>query len=79
MIGMHNGGVSNYNAFQFTVERRFSNGLSFVANYTFSKNLDNESADVQLTVTNPDPFVPALQLRSLRLECHAQLLLLDHL
>ncbi|HLH15671.1 MAG TPA: carboxypeptidase regulatory-like domain-containing protein [Bryobacteraceae bacterium] len=58
MIEMRNGGVSNYNAFQFTVERRFSSGLSFVANYTFSKNLDNESADVQLTVTNPDPFVP---------------------
>jgi hypothetical protein len=58
MIEMRNGGISNYNSFQFTVERRFSNNLSFVANYTFSKNLDNESADVQLTVTNPDPFVP---------------------
>jgi hypothetical protein len=58
MIEMENGGVSNYNAFQFTIERRLSSNLSFVANYTFSKNLDNESADVQLTVTNPDPFVP---------------------
>jgi hypothetical protein len=58
MIEMRNVGVSNYNAFQFTVERRFTNNLSFVANYTFSKNLDNESADVQLTVTNPDPFNP---------------------
>ncbi len=58
MIEMMNGGISNYNAFQVTVEHRFSQGLSFVANYTFSKALDNESADVQLTVTNPDPFVP---------------------
>lgn len=58
MIEMKNGGYSNYNAFQFTVEHRFSQGLSFVASYTFSKALDNESADVQLTVTNPDPFVP---------------------
>ena len=58
MIEMLNGGYSNYNALQVTVQRRFSNGLSFVANYTFSKGLDNESADVQLTVTNPDPFAP---------------------
>lgn len=58
MIEMRNGGISNYNAFQFTIERRYSKNLSFVANYTFSKNLDNESADVQLTVTNPDPFAP---------------------
>lgn len=58
MIEMQNGGISNYNALQVTVEHRFSQGLSFVANYTFSKGLDNESADVQLTVTNPDPFVP---------------------
>jgi hypothetical protein len=58
MIEMTNGGYSNYNAFQLTVEHRFSKGLSFVANYTYSKALDNESADVQLTVTNPDPFVP---------------------
>jgi hypothetical protein len=58
MIKMTNDGVSNYNAFQFTLEHRFSQGLSFVANYTFSKALDNESVEAQLTVTNPDPFVP---------------------
>ena len=39
MIKMTNGGFSNYNAFQFTVEHRLSQGLSFVANYTFSKAL----------------------------------------
>jgi hypothetical protein len=58
MIEMHNGGVSNYNALQVSVERRFANGFSFVANYTFSKALDNESVEAQLTVTNPDPFAP---------------------
>lgn len=58
MIQMTNDGVSNYNALQVTVEHRFSKGLSFVANYTFSKALDNESVEAQLTVTNPDPFVP---------------------
>ena len=45
-------------AMQITVEHRFSKGLSFVANYTFSKALDNESVEAQLTVTNPNPFVP---------------------
>ena len=58
MIQLTNGGVSNYNAFQFTLEHRFSQGLSFVANYTFSKALDNGSVEAQLTVTNPDPFIP---------------------
>lgn len=58
MIRMTNGGLSNYNAFQLTVEHRLSQGLSFVANYTYSKGLDNESVEAQLTVTNPDPFNP---------------------
>ena len=58
MIQLTNGGLSNYNAFQFTMEHRFSQGLSFVANYTFSKGLDNESVEAQLTVTNPNPFNP---------------------
>jgi hypothetical protein len=58
MIQMTNDGLSNYNALQITVEHRFSHGLSFVANYTFSKALDNESVEAQLTVTNPNPYVP---------------------
>jgi hypothetical protein len=58
MIQMTNGGFSNYNALQVTVEHRFSKCLSFVANYTFGKTLDNESVEAQLTVTNPDPFLP---------------------
>ena len=58
MMKLTNDGISNYNAFQLTVEHRFSQGLSFVANYTFSKTLDNESVEAQLTVTNPNPFNP---------------------
>jgi hypothetical protein len=58
MIELNNDGVSNYNAFQLSVQHRFSHGLSFVANYTFSKALDNGSVEAQLTVTNPDPFDP---------------------
>jgi hypothetical protein len=34
-----NGGFSNYNAFQLTVTKRSSFGLSFLAAYTFSKTL----------------------------------------
>jgi hypothetical protein len=36
---------SNYNAFDFTVRKRFSHGLSFNANYTYAKALD-ELSDV---------------------------------
>jgi hypothetical protein len=56
MIQLNNDGISNYHALQVTVEHRFSKGLSFVANYTFGKTLDNESVEAQLTVTNPNPF-----------------------
>jgi len=58
LIQMTNGGYSNYNAAQFTVQRRFAHGLSFVANYTWAKSLDNGSVEAQLTVTNPNPFDP---------------------
>jgi hypothetical protein len=36
-----NAGSYNYNALQLEVRRRFSDGLYFQANYTFSKNLTN--------------------------------------
>jgi hypothetical protein len=32
----------NYNALQFSVTRRFSNGLSFIAGYTWSHAIDND-------------------------------------
>ncbi|MEW5979637.1 MAG: carboxypeptidase regulatory-like domain-containing protein [Acidobacteriota bacterium] len=33
-------GRSNYHAFQFTLDKRFSNGLSYLAAYTWSKSID---------------------------------------
>jgi len=56
LIEMTNGGISNYNSLQATLEKRFSRQLAFVANYTFSKSLDNQSVDNQFTLSNPDPF-----------------------
>jgi Carboxypeptidase regulatory-like domain/TonB dependent receptor len=37
------GGVGNYNAFSFKATRRFSQGLSVIASYTYSKSLDDTS------------------------------------
>ncbi len=36
-------GVSNYNALEITLKRKFSNGLMFAANYTWSKNEDTQT------------------------------------
>ena len=36
-------GFSNYHALQLTVEKRFSQGFSVLANYTYSKSIDNTS------------------------------------
>ena len=40
---MMSGGSSAYNSFQASVERRFSHGFGFSANYTLAQNLDNTS------------------------------------
>jgi len=59
-------GYSNYNALQADLTQRFSHGLQFRANYTFSKSLDNHSASflsnagMGATVTYLDPFDPNL-------------------
>ncbi len=37
-------GRSNYNGLSFKLEKRMSNGLSFVSGYTWSKSIDNASA-----------------------------------
>jgi len=34
-------GFSTYHALQVQANRRFSSGLSFISNYTFSKSIDN--------------------------------------
>jgi hypothetical protein len=40
---IHFGGVSTYNSLQTKVEKRYSNGLSFLATYTWSHALDDSS------------------------------------
>jgi hypothetical protein len=56
LIEMTNGGVSGYNSLQLTLEKRTSHGLTFVANYTRSRSLDNQSSDQQFSLSSPDPF-----------------------
>jgi hypothetical protein len=41
-----NDASSNYNALQLQLARRFSSGLTVLANYTYSKSLDNCSLDI---------------------------------
>jgi len=41
---LENGGYYDYHALQFEVRRRFSQGLYFQANYTFSKNIGDAAA-----------------------------------
>ena len=55
-IQMTNGGISNYHSLQATLEKRVSRNFAFVANYTFSKSLDNQSVDNQFSLSNPNPF-----------------------
>ena len=43
VLEMDSWGTSNYQSGQFTLERRFANGLQFTANYTLSKSLDTAS------------------------------------
>lgn len=42
---MYNDGDSVYHALQLKGSRRFAQGLTFMANYTFSKSIDNSSYD----------------------------------
>jgi hypothetical protein len=56
LMEMTNGGLSNYNAVQFSLEKRLAHGVTFVANYTRSKSLDNQSVDQQFSLSSPDPF-----------------------
>jgi hypothetical protein len=43
---------SLYNALQLTVRRNFSSGLTFLANYTYSKSMDNSSLDLTSGIGN---------------------------
>jgi hypothetical protein len=43
---------SMYHAFVAEAERRFTNGLQFRVNYTFSKNIDNASGGINFPIPN---------------------------
>jgi hypothetical protein len=47
------GGHSSYNALQFSANRGFRHGFTLLANYTWSKSMDNGSADTSSVF---DPF-----------------------
>jgi hypothetical protein len=46
-------GTSSYNALQVSLEKRLSNGLTFLSAYTWSKLLNNMNVDDETTVQNP--------------------------
>jgi hypothetical protein len=46
-------GSSTYNGWANQLTRQFSNGLQFIASYTWSHNIDNSTAEVFSTYTTP--------------------------
>jgi len=53
IVGFMPMGASTYHGLATQVNRRFSNGLQFVGSYTFSHNIDDSTAEVFSTFTNP--------------------------
>ena len=53
-------GGSTYNGLEITLQKRFSHGFQFRANYTFSKAIDNASDFVQAQQPN-DPYTPSAE------------------
>ena len=61
VLGYTSIGVASYNAFQVSVEKRFTHGLQFSSNFTYSKNLDMSSlASISNTGSVFDPYNPRL-------------------
>ena len=52
----NNGGNSSYNAMQFLVDKRFSNGYSITSSFTWSKSLDTEVAGFAWGDQGTDPY-----------------------
>ncbi len=49
-------GNSNYHSMQLTLDKRFSSNFSILTFYTWSKSIDDESANNQFVIANPNPF-----------------------
>jgi len=54
-----NDSFSNYQSFQFRLERRFASGMQFNLNYTLSKSLDNASDANEVGATGSTPVSEA--------------------
>lgn len=63
-VGLSNGGESDYNALQIEIRRRYSNGLQFQADYTFSKAMLLGDG----TGNNQSDFTQPLSLRNYQLD-----------
>jgi hypothetical protein len=48
-----NSGIANYNALEAKLERRFADGLTFLASYTYSKCMDIQSEGQSGSIQNP--------------------------
>lgn len=57
-ILLGNSAFSNYHSAQFSLNKRYSKGLQFNLAYTFSKSLDNASADPGSTAGSGKPDLP---------------------
>jgi len=53
IVGFMPMGASTYHGLAAQATRRFHNGLQFTGSYTFSHNIDNSTAEVFSTYTNP--------------------------
>ena len=60
VVGM---GDSSYQALQVSLQKRFTNGLSFLANYTWSKSMDIGGTGNGIAFTDPTPIQNIYNIR----------------
>ena len=63
-----NSAYYNYNSLQIELRRRFSQGLYFQANYTFSKNLTNAIGSSNSPLSGQSQFEPFLDINNRELD-----------